>query len=98
MENRFNVIRALDQRCAFHIAYHVEFRRLQVDVVNALAGWTVAPTRDTTQQLSITYLDANRNQRKPFRDSRQPRIEPFRLGQGAGITVQNVAADRVRPG
>src|SRR5271156_2929932 len=72
MEDRFRVIRALDQRCAFHIAYHVYFRRLQVNVVNALAGWTVTSTRDTTQQLSITYLDTNCNQREPARDSRQP--------------------------
>ena len=96
MEDRFHIIRALDQRCAFYIAYRVEFRRLQVNVVNALAGWTVAPTRNTTQQLSITYQDAYRNQRQPVRDGRQPGIQPLRLAQGSRIAIQNVAANGIR--
>src|ERR1700689_3469792 len=90
MEDVFHIIRALDQRCAVHIAYQVELRRLQVNVVNTLAGWTVAPTRDTTQQLIVTYLNAYCNERKTVRIGRQTRVQPLCLSQSAGVTVQDV--------
>lgn len=96
MKSLFGIVRAMDEFGAVVVADLILFRRVEIDVVNPIAGCTRPTTGDPAQQM--LFVDANlyRDRRRKTATLRGKRIQPFGLGKRSGKTIQDVSGRRVR--